>query len=241
MLRIPKSGGAVDLDDNYRQIAQAFQVRSYFYGEPSLPKEIAGLVGRTVGLETGLSPYSFQIGWETLTILRVGEGMFLSSVRLGSSSRWSTENAAPSSALPLGSSRILSPTRLVRVNPSGPAHVVRLLNTVLAIVAIHPDDRLKKEAVVKTEEVKLEGEDGEVKKEEGEAEEYEDEDEDDVPYREEIGWREVLGFIVMFVISALRSTRTAELIRAPAPLLTPNGKNTLSSPQVPENSRQRSL
>ena len=28
----------------------------------------------------------------------------------------------------------------------------------------------------------------------------EDEDEDDVPYREEIGWREALGFIVMSVI-----------------------------------------
>ena len=76
VLRIPKSGGAVDLDDTFRQSSQAFQIRAYFYGEPSLPKEISSLVGRSVARETGLSPYSFQIGWETLTILRVGEGMF---------------------------------------------------------------------------------------------------------------------------------------------------------------------
>ena len=74
IVRIPKSGGVVDLDDSYRQIVSAQQVRGYFYGEPELPKEINGLSGRMVGLEGHLSPYSFQIGWETLTILRVGEG-----------------------------------------------------------------------------------------------------------------------------------------------------------------------
>ena len=74
IVRIPKSGGVVDLDDSYRQIVSAQQVRGYFYGEPELPKEISGLSGRMVGLEGHLSPYSFQIGWETLTILRVGEG-----------------------------------------------------------------------------------------------------------------------------------------------------------------------
>ena len=64
----------MDLDEAYRQIANAAQVRGYFYGEPSIPKEISGLVGRSVAREGSLSPYSFQIGWETLTILRVGEG-----------------------------------------------------------------------------------------------------------------------------------------------------------------------
>ena len=210
VLRIPKSGGAVDLDDTFRQNSQAFQIRAYFYGEPSLPKEISNLVGRSVARETGLSPYSFQIGWETLTILRVGEGIFTSPrlSKLETDEAWDTEieNAAPSSALPIGSSHALSPTRLTRVNPSGPAHVVRLLNTVLAIVAIIPDDRLKKDNVVKQEEVKPEGEDSEVKQvkqeeavKKEEATEVDEEDEDDVPFREEIGWREVLGFIVMFV------------------------------------------
>lgn len=74
VVRIPKSGGAVDLDDGYRQILAAQQVRGYFYGEPTLPKHLESLSGRMVGLENGLSPYSFQIGWETLTIIRVGEG-----------------------------------------------------------------------------------------------------------------------------------------------------------------------
>ena len=130
-----------------------------------------------------------------------------------------SENAAPSSALPLGSSRMLSPTRLTKVDPSGPAHVTRLLNTVLAIVAITPEDRIKK-ATEKEGAVKAEAEeakvkpDGEVKAEQPEAEtggegevvkaeegeekaEAEDEDEDEVPFREEIGYREILGFIVM--------------------------------------------
>jgi hypothetical protein len=56
VIRIPKSGGA------------------YFYGEPSLPKELGGLMGRMIAMEQGLSPYSFQIGFETLTVIRVGEG-----------------------------------------------------------------------------------------------------------------------------------------------------------------------
>jgi hypothetical protein len=83
VLRIPKSGGVVDLDDTYRQLVHAFQIRTYFYGEPELPSELAlgagsdgdgGMMGRVVEREKGLSPYSFQIGWETLSILRVGEG-----------------------------------------------------------------------------------------------------------------------------------------------------------------------
>jgi hypothetical protein len=47
-----------------------------------MPRELGdadggmGLMGRVVEREKGLSPYSFQIGWETLSILRVGEGEF---------------------------------------------------------------------------------------------------------------------------------------------------------------------
>jgi polyribonucleotide 5'-hydroxyl-kinase len=78
VLRLPKSGGVVDLDEHYKQAIQAFQIRSYFYGEPSLPPTLSNLAmvgGRVVGLAGQLTPYSFQIGWETLTIVRVGEGM----------------------------------------------------------------------------------------------------------------------------------------------------------------------
>ena len=74
VLRIPRSSGTVDLDESYRQIVAAAQVRAYFYGEPSLPKELESLSGRAVAREGALTPYSFQIGWETLTILRIGEG-----------------------------------------------------------------------------------------------------------------------------------------------------------------------
>lgn len=91
------------------------------------------------------------------------------------------DHAAPTTALPLGLSRILSPTRLTRVDPLGPAHITRLLNTVLAVVHLVPGDRLRKEAKEEMDEV----EDGD----------------DEVPYREEIGWREVAGFVVMYETS----------------------------------------
>ncbi|EAL20505.1 hypothetical protein CNBE4250 [Cryptococcus deneoformans B-3501A] len=208
VIRIPKSGGAVDLDDHDRETAHIFQVRTYFYGEPPLPPQISSLVGKMVSLDFELSPYSFQIPWSRLVVLRVGE-----------------ENSAPSSALPLGSSKILSPLRLTRVDPSGPGHVVRLLNRVLALVDVKPEDRIvpAKESEVKEEvkeeknekdgEIKQDGEgekkgegkgegegegEGKYGEEEGEAEGEDDEEE--VPFREEIGTREVMGFIVITAI-----------------------------------------
>ncbi|ORX38582.1 hypothetical protein BD324DRAFT_621467 [Kockovaella imperatae] len=267
VIRLPRSSGTVDLDDANRQIVAAAQVRSYFYGEPSLPKEIENLSGRMVAREGNLIPYSFQIGWETLTILRVGE-----------------ENAAPSTALPLGSSRILSPTRLTRVDPAGPAQITRLLNCVLAVVAIRPGDRIKKKdkglgtaTMVKDEpegagQVKVEKVEGpseetaegaveaeiseaadkaqdegaakehtEIKSEtdvqdqgqtkdisgdpgaalaekehegEGDGDEDDEEDEDEVPYLEEIGYRETLGFVVITAIDTLRKKYT---VLSPSP------------------------
>ncbi|CAK9782848.1 hypothetical protein CC85DRAFT_120653 [Cutaneotrichosporon oleaginosum] len=194
VVQLPKSGGVVDVDDAHRELVHAAQVRNYFYGEPTLPPALSGLVGRTTPLGLQLSPHSFQIGWDTLHVLRVGEG-----------------NAAPTSALPLGSSHILSPTRLTRVDPGGPAHVVRLLNTVLAIVAITPEDRTD------TTEVKQE----EVKEEPQEGEDVPDAvagavdlEEDEVPFREEIGWREVLGFVV---ITAIDTQRRKYTILSPSP------------------------
>ncbi|ORY35433.1 hypothetical protein BCR39DRAFT_509714 [Naematelia encephala] len=223
VIRFPKSPGAVDLDDAAREIAHAQQVRAYFYGEPSIPREFEKLMGRMTVAEAGFSPYSFQIGWDTLTVLRVGE-----------------ENAAPSTALPLGSSRILSPTRLTRVDPSGPAHVTRLLNTVLAIVAIDKQDRIPKiKPEATTDNIKIETQsteavdvkienpvdnedgqpaeegEGEQEEEAGDAQEQEDaEDEDEVPYIEEVGWREVLGFIVITGIDHQKKKYT---VLAPSP------------------------
>lgn len=96
------------------------------------------------------------------------------------------------------------------------------MNSVLAIVHIVPGDRIIKEKADKSEvkpEVKQEvkeeqgdgqvgpgGEEGgEVKMEDGEVG-GEDEDEDDeVPYIEDVGTREVAGFIVMSVSCPLFS------------------------------------
>lgn len=80
--------------------------------------------------------------------------------------------------------------------------MVRLLNTVLAVVNLVPGDRIRKEKQTKDAEVKEEVEE-EAKDEEGEDGEdvVDDEDEEEVPFVEEIGWREVTGFIVMYVNS----------------------------------------
>jgi polyribonucleotide 5'-hydroxyl-kinase len=91
------------------------------------------------------------------------------------------------------------------------------MNAVLAIVHIVPGDKIIKEKTEKEkveskpevkEEVKEEpAADGEVKMEDTQAEGAEaeggedgvDDDEDEVPYIEEVGTREVAGFIVMLV------------------------------------------
>ncbi|ODN92739.1 protein Clp1 [Cryptococcus wingfieldii CBS 7118] len=195
VIRLPKSDGAVDLDDAYRSLAHSFIVRTYFYGEPPLPPQISSLVGKMVGLDSELTPYSFQIPWYRLSVMRVGE-----------------ENTAPSSALPLGSSKVVSPTRLVKVDPSGPGHVVRLLNTVLALVQVKKEDWLNPEEM-KEEKEEHDGEGAEGT--EGEVKEEEQEDEDDeVPYKEEIGTREVLGFIVITAIDTVKKKYT---VLSPSP------------------------
>lgn len=76
----------------------------------------------------------------------------------------------------------------------------------LALVRIDPDDRivkeqppaetLKVENAVKAEPM-VKTENGEAPMETAEDDDEEDEEDEDVPLREEIGWREVVGFIVM--------------------------------------------
>lgn len=118
----------------------------------------------------------------------------------------------------MGSTRVLSATRLTKVDPSAPPNVHRLQNAVVGLVVVSDDDKLpdavdrkNKSSSVKQEdatkadvsEVKEESEtvpktedgDGEEVKEEDKAE---DDDEDDEPiWKEEIGWREVCGFLTM--------------------------------------------
>jgi polyribonucleotide 5'-hydroxyl-kinase len=87
------------------------------------------------------------------------------------------------------------------VDPSGPAHITRLLNTVLAVVQLVPGDRIKKDKPA--EDVKQEVKEEAKPEVEADGDEGVDqampevEDEEEVPFKEEIGWREVTGFIVM--------------------------------------------
>lgn len=91
------------------------------------------------------------------------------------------------------------------------------MNSVLAVVHIIPGDRIIKEKLseVKPEikpEVKVEGEQTqegeEVKVEDDQAKEdaeVDEEEDDEVPYIEDVGTREVAGFIVMSVFPSICS------------------------------------
>lgn len=118
----------------------------------------------------------------------------------------------------MGSTRVLSATRLTKVDPSAPANVHRLHNAVVGLVVVSDDDKrpdllpgkLEAAAAVKPEDtgagetadgvpVKQEPEAPHTEEDEGpKEEEQSDEDEDDEPiWKEEIGWREVCGFLTM--------------------------------------------
>lgn len=74
VVRVPKSGGASDVDVAYRRRLQASQVRSYFYGGPALS-------------QGQLSPFTIVVKFDDLKIYRVGSG----------ASRFSLEQPPPSS------------------------------------------------------------------------------------------------------------------------------------------------
>jgi polyribonucleotide 5'-hydroxyl-kinase len=119
------------------------------------------------------------------------------------------------------------------------------MNSVLAIVHIIPGDRIIKEKAVKSPrpetKPEVKAEESEVKppvegvKEEdategaeAEEEKDEDEDEDEVPYIEDIGTREVAGFIVMSVSIDFGSC--AKLINCSTGIDTQRRKYTILSP-----------
>jgi hypothetical protein len=112
-----------------------------------------------------LSPHSSVVKFEDLTIYRVGEGPFellmrfisfylfaleprlltssLPVLRPTTSHRnlirlpfSSPEYIAPSSALPIGASRTISETQLIKVDPTLPASESKLLNALLALVRV---------------------------------------------------------------------------------------------------------
>lgn len=209
VLRVTKSSGVVDVEEQYRRRIQSRQIRSYFYGETALPAVLKNLPdARTIAIEAPLHPYSFTISWDDLEIYRVGE-----------------EASAPSSALPIGKQTALSPTRLSKVDPAAPANIHRLSNAVLALVLVSNSDMLHDRQI----KVKKEKEDAEKKEQEtveanGEDskpavesvdETREDEDEDEEPrWEEHISWREVVGFVS---IAGIDTAKRKFTVLSPSP------------------------
>lgn len=111
---------ASDLDLSTLARLQALQTRAYFYGGPAL----------TQGL---LSPFSIIVRLSDIRIVRVGE-------QAGSH--------APSSALPIGATRLTRDTELVEVDLEGPRAASEVVNRVLA-VPMAEEERDGQEKVVK--------------------------------------------------------------------------------------------
>ncbi|KAF7322484.1 mRNA cleavage and polyadenylation factor CLP1 [Mycena chlorophos] len=118
VVKVPKSGGVVELDHLYRERIHKFQLHTYFYGQVIQPPP--GITSASLGSETlssiVLSPSSTILNFGDLSIYRIG-----------------AETMAPSSALPIGAARAVSETQAVAIDPAQPGS--GLLNAVLAILA----------------------------------------------------------------------------------------------------------
>ncbi|KAI0086409.1 Pre-mRNA cleavage complex II protein Clp1-domain-containing protein [Irpex rosettiformis] len=133
VVKVPKSGGVVELDAPYRSRIHKYQMHSYFYGErftlppgmPSLtsaPAAAGYLVGGEQIMDFTLAPSSFVVPFGDLTMWRIGE-----------------ETMAPSSALPIGATRVVSEMQPIQVDPSQAGS--GLYNAVLALLASpNPDE-----------------------------------------------------------------------------------------------------
>lgn len=143
VIKLPKSGGVVELDQMFKQRLRALQVRNYFYGGRHVAK--SSIKGEGVDVADGkedekpemndivnivpghseplgglptLSPYSTTIPFDLLEVYKVGQ-----------------ENMAPSSALPIGASRSVTSTQLIKLDPAGSTmDQSQLLHSVLALV-----------------------------------------------------------------------------------------------------------
>ncbi|KAI0647520.1 hypothetical protein C8Q79DRAFT_959857 [Trametes meyenii] len=128
VVKIPKSGGVVELDSAYRERIHKYQLHNYFYGHlieapPGLSTKAYVQGGeQTPDLTMHLSPSSMTVNFGDITIYRIGE-----------------ETMAPTSALPIGATRVVSEMQPLLVDPSQPGS--GLYNAVLAILAPpNPDE-----------------------------------------------------------------------------------------------------
>ncbi|KAK2466722.1 hypothetical protein APHAL10511_000980 [Amanita phalloides] len=124
VVKIPKSGGVVELEHAYRERVHNYQLHAYMYGHViSAPPGISdGTVGGEALTDLALAPSSTVINFSDLSIYRIG-----------------AETMAPTSALPIGAKRVVSEIQPVQIDPSHPGS--GLLNAVLALLApLHPDE-----------------------------------------------------------------------------------------------------
>ncbi|TRM56420.1 hypothetical protein BD626DRAFT_507954 [Schizophyllum amplum] len=124
VVKVPKSGGVVELDAAYKERIHRYQMHAYFYGHVIHPP--AGVSNPLLGGEAPsdliLSPSSTVISFKDLAIYCIG-----------------AESMAPSSALSIGAVRLISEMQPVLVDPALPGS--GLLNAMLAVLApLNPDE-----------------------------------------------------------------------------------------------------
>ncbi|KAH0830677.1 hypothetical protein J3R83DRAFT_2132 [Lanmaoa asiatica] len=123
VVKIPKSGGVVEVDHAYRVRVHNCQLHTYMYGQniDPPPGVSSGLIGGETATELILSPSSSIINFGDIAIYRIGQ-----------------ESLAPSSALPIGAARTLSEMQPTLLDPA--SSTARLFNKVLALLAPYNED-----------------------------------------------------------------------------------------------------
>lgn len=101
------------------------------------------LIGGEQSMDLTLAPLSSIVGFNDLSIWRIGEGEWARYAGCGMTSPdiqlVSSETMAPTSALPIGATRVVSEMQPLRVDPGQPGS--GLYNAVLAIIAPpNPDE-----------------------------------------------------------------------------------------------------
>ncbi|KDR73633.1 hypothetical protein GALMADRAFT_251398 [Galerina marginata CBS 339.88] len=123
VVKIPKSGGVVEVDVSYRERVHNYALHTYMYGQIIRPPP--GITNGRLGGETltdlVLSPSSTVINFGDLQIYRIG-----------------SDTMAPSDALPVGATRTVSEMQPVTVDPASSGS--GLLNAVLALLAPPNED-----------------------------------------------------------------------------------------------------
>lgn len=131
IIKIPKSEGVVEMDETYKERLRATQIRNYFYGgagslgskkstgdDPSNKPAAMPAAEESLGNVPVLSSFSTSIPLDLLEVYRVGH-----------------ESMAPNSALPIGATRSVTSTQLVKLDQVDSAlDQSSLLHSVIALV-----------------------------------------------------------------------------------------------------------